>query len=248
MDPFLIAALAVGFAQIVKGVTGFGSALVAMPVLVMLFGPRDALPLMAGVDALAGLVLLPGVRRLVDWKLVGAVFIPLCAGQVVGTTLLLAVPERPIAMTLGVLVLLLGGGLTANPVPSGWGELDAMPEESGAILPLGIAAGTVGGVLQGTIGAAGPPIVAWVRRYFSDAFGRAQLIAVFTMGALALVLQLAVVRGDLAATAPKVGVLAVPMLAGALLGQWLAPRLPREAFGRVVGVLLILAGLALLFR
>ena len=38
------------------------------------------------------------------------------------------------------------------------------------------------------------------------------------------------------------------MLGGSLLGQWLAPRLSRELFGRLVGVLLVAAGLALWIR
>jgi uncharacterized membrane protein YfcA len=248
MDPLLLAAIAIGFAQVVKGITGFGSALVAMPVLVMLYGPREALPLMAGVDCLVGFVLLPGAARLIDWRLVGMVFVPMCVGQYLGTALLLTVPERPIAMTLGVLVLLLGGGLVINPVPSGWGELEAVPEERSQIVSLGMVAGALGGVLQGTVGAAGPPIVAWVRRYFSDAFGRAQLIAVFMLGSLVLSARLAYLRGDVATLAPKIAFLALPMVGGALLGQWLAPRVPREAFGRGVGALLALAGLALLLR
>ncbi|TNE84952.1 MAG: sulfite exporter TauE/SafE family protein [Deltaproteobacteria bacterium] len=248
METLLLAGLAVGFGQIVKGVTGFGSALVAMPALVVLFGPRDAVAVMMGVDTLAGLALLPGVYRLVAWPLVGAVFVPLLAGQFVGTTVLVSVPERPIAMTLGLLVAVLGAGLVIKPVPPGWGELEAVPEEAGRLTAWGAAAGLVGGALQGTVGAAGPPIVAWARRYFSDAFGRAQLIAVFSLGAAALWLQLTLRNGGLGESGPRIAACILPLFAGSFLGQWLAPRLPREAFGRVVGVLLVGAGAALLLR
>ena len=193
----VLAALAVGLGQLVKGVTGFGSALVAMPMLVALFGPRDALAVMVGVDTLTSLVLLPGIWKLVRWRLVLAVSAPLIAGQFVGTSLLFYVPERPVALLLGALVILLGGSIAWRPSPRGWGELDDLPPGSGPWLWLGSVAGFTGGCLQGLVGASGPPLVAWARRFYSDRFGRAHLIAVFAVGAVLLWAQLTYRTGGL---------------------------------------------------
>ena len=244
----VLAALAVGLGQLVKGVTGFGSALVAMPMLVALFGPRDALAVMVGVDTLTSLVLLPGIWKLIRWRLVLAVSAPLIAGQFVGTSLLFYVPERPVALLLGSLVILLGGSIAWRPSPRGWGELDDLPPGSGPWLWLGSVAGFTGGCLQGLVGASGPPLVAWARRFFSDRFGRAHLIAVFAVGAVLLWAQLTWRTGGLGASGLRIAACIPTMLGGSLLGQWLAPRLSRELFGRLVGVLLVGAGLALLIR
>ena len=244
----VLAALAVGLGQLVKGVTGFGSALVAMPMLVALFGPRDALAVMVGVDTLTSLVLLPGIWKLIRWRLVLAVSAPLIAGQFVGTSLLFYVPERPVALLLGALVIALGGSIAWRPSPRGWGELDDLPPGSGPWLWLGSVAGFTGGCLQGLVGASGPPLVAWARRFFSDRFGRAHLIAVFAVGAVLLWAQLTWRTGGLGASGLRIAACIPTMLGGSLLGQWLAPRLSRELFGRLVGVLLVGAGLALLIR
>ena len=244
----VLAALAVGLGQLVKGVTGFGSALVAMPMLVALFGPRDALAVMVGVDTLTSLVLLPGIWKLIRWRLVLAVSAPLIAGQFVGTSLLFYVPERPVALLLGALVILLGGSIAWRPSPRGWGELDDLPPGSGPWLWLGSVAGFAGGCLQGLVGASGPPLVAWARRFYSDRFGRAHLIAVFAVGAVLLWAQLTCRTGGLGASGPRIAACIPTMLGGSLLGQWLAPRLSRELFGRLVGVLLVAAGLALWIR
>lgn len=244
----VLAALAVGLGQLVKGVTGFGSALVAMPMLVALFGPRDALAVMVGVDTLTSLVLLPGIWKLIRWRLVLAVSAPLIAGQFVGTSLLFYVPERPVALLLGALVIALGGSIAWRPSPRGWGELDDLPPGSGPWLWLGSVAGFTGGCLQGLVGASGPPLVAWARRFYSDRFGRAHLIAVFAVGAVLLWAQLTWRTGGLGASGLRIAACIPTMLGGSLLGQWLAPRLSRELFGRLVGVLLVGAGLALLIR
>lgn len=243
-----MASLAVGFSQIVKGVTGFGSALVAMPVLVTLFGPRDALAVMVGVDTVSGAVLLPGVRHRVHWPLVLGVFLPLLVGQYLGTTLLVSVPERPLAVGLGVLVAVFGSGLLYNPVPTGWGELDGPADSDPRVSIFGGVAGFLGGSLQAMVGAGGAPIVAWVRRHFTDHFGRAQLIAVFALGAVALWTQLTLRNGGLGDSGLRIAACLPSLFGGALLGQLLSGTLSREVFGRLVGALLIGAGAVLLLQ
>lgn len=245
MNDLLIAALAVGFGQVVKGITGFGAALVAMPVLVMLYGPRDAVAVMVGVDTLAGLSLMPAARKQIVWTVVLAVFLPLLVGQTFGTTMLISLPERPIALALGVLVTILGSALVYRPVTTGWGELEQVPQGRSEIYGFGAVAGVFGGVLQALVGAAGPPIVVWTRRYFTDAFGRAQLIAVFWLGAAALWMQLTIRNGGLGESAVRIAACLPTLLGGAMLGQYLSDKLPRESFGRMVGLLLVGAGLVL---
>jgi len=50
----LLAAVAVFLAHLVKGITGFGSSLVAMPLFVVLWGPREAVFVNAVIELVAG--------------------------------------------------------------------------------------------------------------------------------------------------------------------------------------------------
>lgn len=245
METLALAALAVAAGQFVRGIAGFGSALVTMPALVALFGPRDALCVMVGVDTLAALALLPGIWSQIEFRLLLAVGAPLVLGQVIGTTVLTYIPEQSAAAALGALVLVLGAGLVYRPVPAGWGEHDAMPEESGSCRRWAALGGLTGGLMHGIVGVAGPPIIAWARRYFSDAFGRAQLISIFSLAAVALWIQLTLRNGGLGESASRIGVCLVPLFVGSKLGEWLSPRVPKQAFGRMVGVLLLFSGVGL---
>lgn len=55
------AALALFIAQAVKGVAGFGSALIAMPVLAVVFGPAEGILVMLVSDQITSLWLLKSV-------------------------------------------------------------------------------------------------------------------------------------------------------------------------------------------
>jgi uncharacterized membrane protein YfcA len=69
---------------------------------------------------------------------------------------------------------------------------------------------------------------------------------VFALGAVALWIQLTLRNGGLGDSGLRIAACVPSLFVGALAGQLLAGRLPREAFGRVVGALLIGAGVVLL--
>ncbi|MBW2258297.1 MAG: TSUP family transporter, partial [Deltaproteobacteria bacterium] len=93
LTTLLVAVLTVFVAQVVKGITGFGSALVTVPVLALLWGPREAVFVATAVDLFSGVFLAIPVRRLLRPWLIAAVFLPMVAGQWVGTDLLTTLPE-----------------------------------------------------------------------------------------------------------------------------------------------------------
>ncbi len=168
--PGMAFALATVFAAaVLRGFTGFGFALLAVPALTLVLPPAEAVPCSLIVQWLAGANLLPKVWRSVDWPSVK----PLLAGAVAGTPFgiaaLAALPADPMRAAIGVIVLgvvaLLWRGFKLKGLPP-------------APLPLGL--GALSGLLNGATAMGGPPvIVLYLALPNGVAVGRASLMAFF---------------------------------------------------------------------
>lgn len=242
----LLAALTMFVAHLVKGLTGFGSSLVAVPALTLLFGPSTAVATTAICDLVSGLALAPSARRDLDWRLVLAVCAPMVLGQLVGTHLLLRLPVPAVATLMALIVGSFGASLIVQPVRAGRGTLSALPDRPGRLLGYGGLAGAAGGAMAGLVGASGPPIVAFTRYYFTDRAGRAHLVAVFLLGSISLITTLTL-SGAYTQETTLNAIFLLPMVViGGHIGAGLTEHVPRETFGRLVGLLLVLSAATLL--
>jgi uncharacterized membrane protein YfcA len=101
-----IVVLAVGLvAGTLGGIVGFGTSIMLMPPLVIAFGPREAVPIMAVTALMANASRAAVWWREIDWKacaVYGATGVP---GAAVGATTLLQLPARPVELALGVFFL-----------------------------------------------------------------------------------------------------------------------------------------------
>ena len=98
--------LAVGLAAgTISGVVGFGSSIMLMPVLVVVFGPLHAVPIMAIAAILANLSRVLIWWREVDWRAVAAYSVTGVPAAALGARTLLALPPRLIEGALGVFFL-----------------------------------------------------------------------------------------------------------------------------------------------
>lgn len=242
-----LAACFIAFAQVVRGVTGFGSALVGVPLLTALYGPRTAIFVMAATDLVGSGPLVWDVRRKLRFVVLACVLPGLFVGQYIGTDLLLILDESTVRMVLGAVVGVFALQMVWKPVREGAGELTELPEKPGGILGLGAVAGFLGGLMSGLVGAGGPPIVIWAKRFFAQAFFRAQLIWIFLFSGASLTAMLWFKGATEEGTPTLAAMLLIPMLLGNRLGAWLAPKVPPVAFGRLVGLILLgTAGMMLL--
>ncbi|MFT7520934.1 MAG: putative membrane protein YfcA, partial [Kiritimatiellia bacterium] len=169
----IIAILATIAGQLTKGIAGFGAALVSLPLLFMVWAPSQAIFIMLCVDITVGIYLLWNARREVLWTVVLAMLIPSIAGQYIGTELLLWMPEQITRWALAVLVLGYGLRVLLFAPPQGHGGATTLPESRKTVWAWAALAGLSCGLLAGSLGAGGPPVVAFVRRWFTNAVGRA---------------------------------------------------------------------------
>lgn len=95
------------FAGTLGGVVGTGSSLVLMPVLVVLFGPREAVPIMAIAAILGNLGRVLAWWREIRWISCAAYCATAVPGAIVGARLLLAIPPGVAEFALGSFFLAL---------------------------------------------------------------------------------------------------------------------------------------------
>lgn len=231
----LAAALTAAF---VRGLAGFGMAILLVPVIGLAIPPAEAVVVANWLVVLIGLF---GLRRVLRESERSAFVISACA--VVATPLgvwLLAVAEPELARLLIALIAL--GAFLLVLLPKRPADHVPVLAETGAT---GIAAG----ILTGFAGMPGPPVVPYyLRRQIPAELARASMMTIFMATAIAgvtsaMALQVATWRE---------ATLAVVLFPAVLVGNWLGTL----AFGKVsdtvwrsfTGGVLGLAALAAVWR
>ena len=93
------------FAGTLGGIVGTGSSLVMMPVLVVMFGPRQAIPIMAIAAIMGNLGRVLAWRSEIDWRACGAFCATAVPGAMLGARLLLEIPPGVAETALGLFFL-----------------------------------------------------------------------------------------------------------------------------------------------
>jgi uncharacterized membrane protein YfcA len=145
---FLTATLAGGLA---RGFSGFGSALIIVPLGSAALGPQVAVPLMLVLESLAIVLLTPAAWRVADRREAGWLALGLVLGTPLGAALL-TVLDPTVTRWVVALVIAAMLGLLA----SGW----RLRGPQAGTTALGV--GAVGGVLGGIAMVAGPPAIAYL--------------------------------------------------------------------------------------
>lgn len=226
-------------AYFIRGITGFGSGLIAVPMLALFLPLQFVVPLILLLDFTASVVIGGLTLRRVQWGEVG-VLIPFgIVGVVIGTSLLVNLPKAPMLFTLALFVLAFAVRSLLNlhgskPVSRWWA------------IPASLTGGTVGGLF----GTGGPPYIIYLAhrvRHKSDL--RATLSVLFFTEGLARIVSF-LVAGLLLTTDVWLAYLAaLPLMLGALyLGGHVHVGLSQTQMTRLVGVLLLVAGVSLLFK
>ncbi|HEX2545571.1 MAG TPA: sulfite exporter TauE/SafE family protein, partial [Ramlibacter sp.] len=100
----LVAGLAAGT---LGGIVGTGSSLVLMPILVVMFGPRHAVPIMAVAAVMGNFGRVLAWWRDIDWRACFAYCATAVPGAILGASLLLSIPPGLAELALGIFFLVL---------------------------------------------------------------------------------------------------------------------------------------------
>jgi hypothetical protein len=224
----------VAIATMVQSVSGFGFALLAVPLLSLVIDPKLAVVLLAAVGPLGTVSIAYAERRHIFGRVVLALSVPALAGMPFGLWILARVEPRALEVAIGVLVITLTGLLLLRLRGSDRPAVD-------------IAAGFTSGALVTSTGTSGPPLVfALQSKDLSPSEFRATLSATFLVQGVVTLLAFWIV-GRLDAEVGELVLFAAPgLVCGRILGAWLAKRTDPARFRLIVVGLLIGTGMSLL--
>ncbi len=230
----LLSAAAVFVSSIVQGATGFGFVIIAAPVLATYLEPTLVVPVMVSLGFIVTLGVLYHGRRWVDVRRVWVLTLAGAASTPVGALLL-------VSLSSGTLKLIMGAAVVATGVAMLLGLQRATRHERAASVPVGIASG----VLAGSAGVAGAPIILFFANQGVDPRTfRANMV--FYLQIVNLVaLPSFFVGGVLTADAPTLTAVLLPAsVAGVGIGIWLSSRLSVALFRRAALVVVLIAGVS----
>ncbi|MFZ1105605.1 MAG: sulfite exporter TauE/SafE family protein [Hyphomicrobiaceae bacterium] len=232
----LAGALAAGF---VNGLTGFGTALTGLPIWLQAVEPAVAAQLASACSVLGHISTFPAIWRAVDWRRLAPLIAAGLSGVPIGTLLLPYVAVDAFKLGVG---LVLVGHCTFMLVAAGRVRLAV--GGSGAEAAVGFIAGVLGGLaaLSGVLVTVWASLKAWPKDQ------RRVVFQAFNFTVLTAMLAASAATGQVGLRSLAALVIAAPgTLLGASLGLRLYRRLDDVGFDRLVLVVLLLSGVALIW-
>lgn len=234
----LLLILAIGLiAGVVSGIIGTGSSIMLVPVLAYVYGPKEAVPIMAVAAIMANVSRILAWWREVEWRAFAAYAVPGAPAAALGARTMLALPPRAVDAAMGVFLL------SMIPVRH-WMAANLVRLR----LPHLTAAGAVIGFLTGIVAATGPADVPFFLGYglTKGAFigtEAAASLAVYATKAVTFS-ESGVLPLDVIARALCVG---ASLMVGAFVAKPFVLRLGPETFRYVMDGLLLVSGASLLW-
>ncbi len=225
----------VALAAVVQGISGFGFAVVAVPLVAYLNGLDHAIALGGMLGLWASLNTVRTSRADIRWPIVVAILRGSAVGIPVGLVALHLVDTRQLTVTTGITVLVATAAL-------------AFGLQVRCTHPMAQSAtGVLSGVLGACTGMTGPPVVVGLRGADLDARAMRATIA-FTLGMSgAVILVSRSLMGHVHLDVLPVVALGLPAVwLGNTLGQWIFGRVSGRTYSAVVIALLGLSGVVAL--
>jgi len=232
-------------ASFVHTTTGFGSALVGMPILVFAIGLQISAPLLALLSQIVNLGVLWQNWKDLDWRHSLVLIIPSIFGVPIGLLFLKGGHELLLNTILGIILIGYGifsyffnntnkgsdNKLTVKPIRLHWGAI----------------AGFIAGILGGAYNANGPPVIIYAS-YANQEKGafRSILQAFFLVNGFVIIAGHAI-AGLITKDVLRYSLFGLPgLILGMLMGFYIDRFLTPQRFRNIVVLGIILLGLALI--
>ena len=236
MDYTLVLVLGL-IAGTLGGVVGFGTSIMLMPALVLVFGPREAVPIMAVASIMANASRVAAWWREIDWRAVAAYSVTAFPAAALGAATLLVLPTHWIEAGLGLFFIAM------IPVRRWMAQQD---------FKLGLwhlaAFGAGIGFLTGIVATTGP-----INAPFFLAYGlvKGAYLGTEALGSLSMFVAKAITFRSLGAlpvdTLGKGVIVGSSLVAGAFIAKRFVRRLDPDRFRLLMDGLLLVAGVTMLW-
>ena len=256
----ILFAIIVLFAALLQTISGFGFALLAMPLATLAFsvaapgvmGVRIAAPLVAMTGFTLYAVNLLRYRQALQWHAVTRLALAAACGIPLGIWMVATVNETVVKLILAAVLILYALNSLLRPLltlaPTSLAQTAGRAGSTFVLAGAGVyLAGFLAGLLGGAYNTPGPPVIiygtlqGWPRNEL-----RSILQALFLFSS-ALVIASHLVAGHLTATVWTHYLIGLPaLLLGVGLGAQVDRRLDHDRFRQVLNVMILLTGLVLI--
>lgn len=225
-------------AYFIRGITGFGSGLIAVPLLALILPLQTVVPLALVLDFIAALVMSRGARAHVRWDEILPLLPTTLLGTLAGVTLLINLPREPLLTGLALFVMVFGLRYLFNvhsdrSISRGWS----------------VPAGLSGGLIGALFGTGGPPyVIYFTHRLREKSQLRATLSGLFMIDSSFRVVIFFVIGLFGMHLLPLLLVTAPTMMLGLYLGHRVHIGISNRQMLMLVGVLLLISGASLLIK
>ena len=147
-------ALAAGIAAlagVIRGITGFGGAMVMSPPLALLLGPLATVPVVLLLEGLAAAPMLVETRRLVRWRVIGPILAMAVVTVPIGTYILVKADPTAMRRVIAAVVIVFSLLLLR-----GWRYA------GGQRLRTSVGLGALSGGMVGATSMGGPPVILYL--------------------------------------------------------------------------------------
>lgn len=234
---FLILPAITAAAFFLKGLTGFGPALIFIPVAALIFEPHSIIVASSFLDLIAGVILWRTVRSVQSIPFLLGIVTAMVMGTVVGVYLLSSFPTETLRNLLGIVVFILGLWFAVFRSKTSFDQLqEHLP---GKCNRKDIGYSALAGISGGLFGISGPPIIWHLgKQYQMNAF-RDLLIVFFVFAAISRIVSFSV-AGMVTHEAVMYVIAGVPgLFIGLYFGTKVFLKIDEATFSKSVGAALI---------
>ncbi|MDP2931170.1 MAG: sulfite exporter TauE/SafE family protein [Chloroflexota bacterium] len=234
LTPIIVGLLIIFLAGITQGLTGFGFALVSVPILIMFLSPKAVVPIVIMDSIAINVMILFEARKWLDLRRIWPLIVASIIGLPVGTYLLVVLNVSVLKILIGVITIPFAIALML-------GFKKEIRNEKLALSLIGLLAG----VLNASTSLSGPPIILFlINQGVEKLVFRANLVAYFMVLAVATTAALAV-GGVVTGAVIKYSLWFLPAaILGTLVGMRLAHRVNEKVFRNAALIIVTIAALA----
>jgi uncharacterized membrane protein YfcA len=238
-EQYLAAFFILLFAYFIRGITGFGSGLIAIPLLAHFLPLSFVVPMVLVIDFIASVALSRHARMQVQWIEIRRLIVPSIAGMMIGAFLLVNLAREPLLIGLGSFVIFFGLRYLLNI----HGEQNISRWWS---LPTGLSGGLIGAMF----GTGGPPYVVYLSHRLHDkTMLRGTLSGLFMIEGALRVVTFLVMGLFVQPHMLEAIVLSIPVMAiGLALGNKVHLGISHRQQLALIGLLLIASGGSLFWK
>lgn len=230
--------LIIFISSVVRGFTGFGLALVAVPLIQFFLPVTDTAVFIAMINVIFSLIYFRRSKEIVKDQPLGAMALWTGIGVAAGTVMLKFVNPAYIQLIWGVLIIFIVISMVRGL------NLNIRSERTALTL-----SGMLGGILAGATGITGPPVAIILSSMKTPKEKFNAVISIFILFAVSYALLFYLITGLIRKEVILLAFCSVPaLLAGLYTGDRLVSRISQKTFTIAVYIVLVIMGFITLYK